>query len=106
MFKKLTANADKDYDLDCEVEYNGVAYDNLSQGQKNQADLLVCLGIQDIFNVNMPLFKDNAQDNTYDLNTDRQLINLVTVKGKRVDGVRISDAYSKMIKELNGNGDK
>lgn len=51
----------------CEVVYNGVVYSNLSTGEKNQADILVQIGLQKMYNVSLPLWIDDYELNQREL---------------------------------------
>lgn len=93
LFDTLTANADKDLQEVCEVEYCGIGYGSLSNGQKIIANFYTVLGLQKIFNVNLPIFIDEAQSVTLDLESDKQVIRLVTAKGCAPAGTPINKLY-------------
>lgn len=91
LFDVLTANADKDIQEVCEVEYGGIGYGSLSNGQKIMANFLTVKGLQKIFNVSLPIFLDEAQSITYDVNAEQQVIRLVTSKNENFSGTKIRD---------------
>lgn len=81
LFNQQTASAENEITEDCEVEYKGKSYSSIaSNGQKGQADLLTCLGLQKILGITMPLFKDEAQSNTEHLKCKNQIIELITIE--------------------------
>ncbi len=83
-FKMNTANAENEYQPTCECLLNGVVYKNLSQGQKIIADFKMNCGLQKLLDVNVPQFIDNKQDNTFDMISDSQQIDLVTCKESNI----------------------
>lgn len=90
-----SVNAENEYDMCCNMLYKGVEYNNLSQGQKIICDTLFISNIQSLLDVNFPIIVDNRQDNTFDIETDSQLIELLTIKGKKLNGLtRINDVYT------------
>jgi len=93
LFDTLTANANKDIQEVCEVEYDGIGYGSLSNGQKIMANFLTVKGLQKIFNVNLPIFVDEAQSITLNLEAEQQLIKLVTSKETNIAGTRIKDLF-------------
>ena len=93
LFDTLTANANKDIQEVCEVEYDGIGYASLSNGQKIMANFLTVKGLQKMFGVNLPLFIDEAQSITLDLTGEQQLIKLVTSKTTNMSGTRIKDVF-------------
>lgn len=93
LFDTLTANADKELQEVCEVEYCGIGYSSLSNGQKIIANFYTVLGLQKIFDVNIPLFVDEAQSVTLDLISDQQVIRLVTAKNCAPFGTPINKLY-------------
>ena len=84
-FKFNTANADNEYSPTCECMLNGVTYSNLSQGQRIIADFETNKGLQKILEVNVPQFIDNKQDNTFPMESDCQIIELITCEDTNIN---------------------
>lgn len=93
-FKYNNANAENEYQCTCECLLNGIAYNNLSQGQKIIADFNTNNGLQKILGIQCPQFIDNKQDNTFDMISDNQKIELITCKENNINAVFVKDVYS------------
>lgn len=93
-FKYNTANAENEYQPTCECMLNGIAYNSLSQGQKIIADFNTNNGLQKILDLNVPQFIDNKQDNTFDMQSDKQQIRLITCEESNITATFVKDIYS------------
>lgn len=93
-FKFNTANAENEYQPTCECMLNGVVYSNLSQGQKIIADFETNKGLQKILELNVPQFIDNKQDNTFKMESDCQVVELITCEDTNINATFIRDIYS------------
>lgn len=89
------AGAENEFDMCCNMLYKGVEYNNLSQGQKIICDTLFINSLQKLLDINFPIVVDNRQDNTFDIDTNSQLIELLTMKNKKLLGLTpINDIYN------------
>ena len=97
LFDTYNADADKDIKEQCEVMLNGKLYRQCSTGEKLIADFYTILGLQKTFDVNLPIFFDEAQSSTFDRICDQQLIELETRKGSttNIGGTRIKKTKTK-----------
>lgn len=72
----------------CTCLYNGKNYDTqTSTGAKILADIYVTKGLQKILGVNLPLWVDNSESMTMDIQTEQQLFDLRAVRGKKLDNI-------------------
>ena len=93
-FKYNTAKAETEYQPTCECLLNGISYKNLSQGQKIIADFNVNNGIQKLFDICAPQIIDNKQDNTFDMVSENQKIELITCGETNIKATFIKDTYT------------
>ena len=93
-FKYNTAKAETEYQPTCECLLNGISYKNLSQGQKIIADFNVNNGLQKLLNVSVPQFIDNKQDNTFEMVSDNQMVELITCSETNINATFIKDKYT------------
>lgn len=93
-FKYNTAKAETEYQPTCECLLNGISYKNLSQGQKIIADFNVNNGIQKLFDICVPQIVDNKQDNTFDMVSENQKIELITCQETNIKATFIKDIYT------------
>lgn len=81
-------------DEDCVCLYNNKRYSSLSTGEKNIANLETIKALQKFYDVNIPIFSDNAEANTIEYETDRQVIELYAKAGAKIEGcTKITDLY-------------
>lgn len=92
-YKYNTANAENEYMPTCECLLDGVAYQNLSQGQKIIADFDTNNGLQKLLEINAPQFIDNKQNNTFEMQSTNQKIELVTCTESNINATFIRDVY-------------
>ena len=92
-YKYNTANAENEYMPTCECLLDGVAYQNLSQGQKIIADFDTNNGLQKLLGINAPQFIDNKQNNTFEMQSTNQKIELVTCTESNINATFIRDVY-------------
>lgn len=89
-----TMNYNGSLEESCICLYNNKRYSSLSTGERNIANMEVIKTLQDAYNVNIPIFSDNAEANTIPYSTDRQVIELYAKKGCKVEGcTKITDLY-------------
>lgn len=93
-FKFNSAKAENEYQPTCECMLNGIVYSNLSQGQKIIADFETNKGLQKILELNVPQFIDNKQDNTFKMESDYQIIELITCEETNINARFIRDVYT------------
>lgn len=78
----------------CICLYNNKRYSSLSTGEKNITNMEVIKILQNFYDVSIPIFSDNAEANTIDYETDRQVIELYAKAGEQIEGcVKITDLY-------------
>ena len=73
---------------------DGVAYNNLSQGQRIIADFDTNNGLQKLLGLDIPQFIDNKQDNTFSMESENQKIELITGNETNINATFIRDVYS------------
>lgn len=93
-YKYNTANAENEYMPTCECLLDGVAYQNLSQGQKIIADFDTNNGLQKLLGINAPQFIDNKQNNTFEMASENQKIELVTCNESNINATFVRDVYT------------
>ena len=93
-YKYNTANAENEYQPTCECLLNGVAYNNLSQGQRIIADFDTNNGLQKLLGLNVPQIIDNKQDNTFSMESKNQKVELVTCNETNINARFVRDIYS------------
>lgn len=90
LFSTYNADAEKNYKEECEVMFDNKLYSQCSTGQKLIANFYTVIGLQNAFNVSLPIFFDEAQSSTYNRKCEQQLIELETnTKETNIDGIRI-----------------
>ena len=93
LFDTYNADAEKKYKEECEVMFENKLYSQCSTGQKLIANFYTTLGLQKAFDVELPIFFDEAQSSTFDRKCEQQLIELVTNKKEtNIIGTRIEKA--------------
>lgn len=101
LFNTFNADADKSIEDTCEVEYDGIPYNNgASAGQRLLADILVNKGLQKLLKIELPLWADDCGVLSNDskivderIKVDGQKIMLITEKNGTALGVTIKDTY-------------
>ena len=89
-----TMNYNGSLEESCICLYNNKRYSSLSTGEKNTANMEVIKTLQESYNVNIPIFSDNAEANTIPYETDRQVIEFYAKKGTHIEGcTKITDIY-------------
>ena len=78
LFEKFNSDAERDIKETCEVMYNGKLYSQCSTGEKLITDFYTVLGLQKAFDIELPIFFDEAQSSTFDKKCEQQLIELIT----------------------------
>lgn len=89
-------------DQDCICLYNGKRYSSLSTGEKNKANMEVVKTLQKMFDVELPIFSDNAETTTLPYEAKSQVIelyasiptNLQTQTFETLKATKITDLYS------------
>lgn len=71
---------------DCVCMYNNKIYGSLSNGEKYKTNMEVLKTLQDYFDVNLPIWVDNAEAITLNLQTDRQIIKLYAIPEEQLSG--------------------
>lgn len=90
LFDTYNADAEKSYKEECEVMFDYKLYSQCSTGQKLISNFYTIIGLQNAFNVSLPIFFDEAQSSTFDRKCEQQLIELVTNKKEtNIIGTRI-----------------
>ena len=91
LFDTFNADAEKDIKEECEAMLKGKLYRQCSTGERLLVDFYTTLGLQKAFNVNLPIFFDEAQSSTFEKKCEQQLIELETrntdttnIGGKRI----------------------
>ena len=78
----------------CICLYNNKRYSSLSTGEKNTANMEVIKTLQESYNVNIPIFSDNAEANTIPYETDRQVVEFYAKAGTHLENcTKITDLY-------------
>ena len=96
LFDTHTASAENSISETCELIYNNTPYSALSSGEKVQANFLTIKGLQDNFNVSLPIFVDEVAISTgFERIATQQIIELKTTEGfdTNLKGVKIKDVY-------------
>jgi DNA repair exonuclease SbcCD ATPase subunit len=96
LFDTHTASAENSISETCELIYNNTPYSALSSGEKVQANFLTIKGLQDNFNVSLPIFVDEVAISTgFERIANQQIIELKTTDGfdTNLKGVKIKDVY-------------
>lgn len=96
LFDTHTASAENSISETCELIYNNTPYSALSSGEKVQANFLTIKGLQDNFNVSLPIFVDEVAISTgFERIATQQIIELKTTEGfdTNLKGVKIKDIY-------------
>ena len=89
-----TTNYNGNLEECCECMYNNKLYSCLSTGEKNKTNIEVIKALQNFYDVNIPIFCDNAETVTIEYETDRQIIELYAKAGARLEGcTKITDLY-------------
>lgn len=89
-----TMNYNGSLEESCICLYNNKRYSSLSTGEKNIANMHIIQALQNAYDVNIPIFSDNAEANTIPYETDRQVIEFYATKGIKLDGcTKIEDIY-------------
>lgn len=89
LFSDLYAGSEHDIKEECICMLHGKTYSEMSYGERYFADLVVTEALQNEYGVNMPIFLDNAECFTGEIESDRQLIMLYAKKGAFLDGIKI-----------------
>ena len=100
LFDTHTASAENSISETCELIYNNTPYSALSSGEKVQANFLTIKGLQDNFNVSLPIFVDEVAISTgFERIATQQIIELKTTDGfdTNLKGVKIKDVYGEWI---------
>jgi len=87
LFKELYKGGEGGLEEDCTCMFNGKRYTALSTGERYYADLEVIKTLQREYGVNLPIFCDNAESITRNIQADQQLIELFAKKGKKIEEV-------------------
>lgn len=89
-----TTNYNGNLEECCECMYNNKLYSCLSTGEKNKTNIEIIKALQNFYDVNIPIFCDNAETVTLEYETDRQVIELYAKTGAILDGcTKITDLY-------------
>ena len=89
-----TTNYNGNLEECCECMYNNKLYSCLSTGEKNKTNIEIIKALQNFYDVNIPIFCDNAETVTLEYETDRQVIELYAKTGASLDGcTKITDLY-------------
>lgn len=101
-FELNTDLAEKPFNLSCSACLEGKDYEKQSTGQKIKTDIIVQKGIQNILNIKMFVFIDEAGSTSYDYEINSQTITLLTLNKilveKGIEGnfkpTKIEDIYT------------
>lgn len=89
-----TMNYNGSLEESCICLYNNKRYSSLSTGEKNTANMEVIKTLQESYNVNIPIFSDNAEANTIPYETDRQVVEFYAKAGTHLENcTKITDLY-------------
>ena len=89
-----TTNYNGNLEECCECMYNNKLYSCLSTGEKNKTNIEIIKALQNFYDVNIPIFCDNAETVTLEYETDRQVIELYAKTGASLEGcTKITDLY-------------
>ena len=89
-----TTNYNGNLEECCECMYNNKLYSCLSTGEKNKTNIEVIKALQNFYDVNIPIFCDNAETVTIEYETDRQIIELYAKAGAKLEGcIKVTDLY-------------
>lgn len=89
LFSELYAGSEHETKEECICMLNGKTYNEMSYGERFFADLEVTATLQAEYGVLLPIFLDNAECYTGDVEAQQQLILLYAKKGAFLDGVKI-----------------
>ena len=97
----FTENYNGSIEQDCICLYNNKRYTSLSTGEKNKANMEVVKFLQNMFEVKLPIFSDNAETMNIPYTADTQVIELyasIPVDKKEQDfdtlnAIKITDLY-------------
>jgi len=87
LFKELYRAGEGGLEEDCVCMFNGKKYSSLSTGERYFADLEVIKTLQKEYGVNLPIFCDNAEAVTREIQAEQQLIEMFALKNKKIEGV-------------------
>ena len=73
----------------CSCTLNGVAYETLSNGEKNIANIETVKGIQNHYGIKLPLWSDDDESITIDYEYDGQIFKLRAIGGKEIENVEL-----------------
>lgn len=94
-FRYNTALAESPFESTCTATMDGKNYSCLSYGEKAICDIRTMKGLQSILGVNIPIWVDNLESISSDIEAEQQLIGLKVVEGKTLDNVlRVDKMYS------------
>ncbi len=93
LFKVQTASAKKDIQSICETTNEGVIYDAMSTGQKAEVNLEILNTLHKKFEVNLPLFVDDASITNIKTLPQNQIIFFYNQKGAKLNCTKISEVY-------------
>lgn len=89
-----TTNYNGNLEECCDCMYDNKLYSCLSTGEKNKTNIEVIKSLQNFFDVNIPIFSDNAESVTIPFETDRQIIEFYAQAGASLENcTKITDLY-------------
>ena len=71
----------------CTLLYRGIPYPSLSNGQKIKVNVDTLSTLQKLHNINLPIWCDNYESVTYEIETEQQLIKLIAQKGAVINNM-------------------
>lgn len=89
LFSDLYAGSEHEIKEECICVLNGKTYNEMSYGERFFADLEVTKALQAQYGVSLPIFLDNAECFTGEVEAEQQLILLYAKKGALLDGIKI-----------------
>lgn len=97
-FKLFNEKKDGTFENECITLYNGKEYSDISFGEKIYTDLQLTLYLQNAFEINLPIFVDNANAfKTIETVEGKQIISLITtIDGtNNFNGIRVNEFYGR-----------
>jgi len=98
LFKELYRAGEGGLDEDCTCMFKGKKYSSMSTGERYFADLEVVKTLQREYGVNLPIFCDNSESVTRELQADQQIIELFVFSVENIMKV-LNDISDSKLKE-------